>query len=69
MKAVTISLHILIEAGKKYALSTDWLTEDKLYDGQDLMPTSNTFDWIGQAVAKHWQLDQKQLTRIFPETI
>jgi len=42
------------------------LEEINLYQGRDLMPTSNTFDWIGKALQEHWQLSDKQISRIFP---
>jgi len=42
------------------------LEKANLRQGRDLMPTSNTFDWIGKTLQDHWQLSGKQISRIFP---
>ena len=44
------------------------LAPDNLFEGRDLMPTSNTFDWIASALQQHWQLSDSQIARIFPKT-
>ena len=43
------------------------LAPDNLFEGRDLMPTSNTFDWIASALQQHWQLSDSQIARIFPK--
>ena len=44
------------------------LSKDKLYENRDLQPTSNTFSWIASSLSQHWQLDNSQTARIFPQT-
>ena len=43
------------------------LAKEQLFEGRDLMPTSNTFDWIASALQQHWQLSNSQIARIFPK--
>ncbi|MEZ9902558.1 DUF1501 domain-containing protein [Vibrio breoganii] len=39
------------------------LKENQLYQGRDLKPTSNTFDWISQHLAYHWDTNVNTLNR------
>jgi len=43
------------------------LAKDQLFNGRDLMPTTNTFGWISSILEQHWNLDPQQLEHIFPE--
>lgn len=38
----------------------------ELYKERDLMPTSNSFAWIGNILASHWQLSEQELMAVFP---
>ena len=40
------------------------LAPEQLFDGRDLMPTSNIFSWINTAIQQHWQLTDQQTARI-----
>ena len=47
----------------------DWpgLAEKELYEGRDLMPTSDLRAWIGASLNQHWALNSDDLTAIFPD--
>ena len=42
------------------------LAEANLYEGRDLMPTSDTRQWIRAILSQHWKLNGAQLDYIFP---
>lgn len=42
------------------------LATNQLYQARDLMPTSNTFDWIKQSIQTHLNLKADQMANIFP---
>lgn len=46
----------------------DWpgLAPEQLFEGRDLMPTSNNFNWISRALQEHWQLSSAQIAKVFP---
>lgn len=39
---------------------------DALFESRDLMPTSQTFSWLGNILTQHWQLTPSQLENVFP---
>ncbi|KGJ89237.1 DUF1501 domain-containing protein [Thalassotalea sp. ND16A] len=43
------------------------LKNEQLFNGRDLMPTSNTFSWMGAVLQQHWQLSDSQIAKIFPQ--
>ncbi|RDV26867.1 DUF1501 domain-containing protein [Alteromonas aestuariivivens] len=43
------------------------LAPEQLYEQRDLMPTSNSFDWIATVLHQHWQLAQPELRNVFPQ--
>ncbi|MBU2879674.1 hypothetical protein [Aliiglaciecola lipolytica] len=47
----------------------DWpgLAPEKLYQGRDLMATSDVRYWYAKALQSHWKLNRQQLSRIFPD--
>lgn len=42
------------------------LSTEQLFEQRDLLPTSNTHEWIATAMSQHWQLDKQQIAAIFP---
>jgi uncharacterized protein (DUF1501 family) len=42
------------------------LNDDELFAQRDLMPTSNSFAWIGSVLSQHWQFSEKELAQVFP---
>jgi len=42
------------------------LAASKLYEGRDLMPTSDTRQWIRAILSQHWNLNPAQLDYVFP---
>jgi uncharacterized protein (DUF1501 family) len=42
------------------------LAVSKLYEGRDLMPTSDTRQWIRAILSQHWKLNSAQLEYVFP---
>ena len=48
----------------------DWpgLGKQRLFQGRDLKPTSNSFDWIASSIKSHWQLSNEQIDRILPKS-
>ncbi|WP_371193884.1 DUF1501 domain-containing protein [Glaciecola sp. SC05] len=54
-------------ANKQVHGSWPGLGKDQLYEGRDLMPTSDTREWIGKALKAHWSLNKRQLAEIFPD--
>lgn len=45
------------------------LADEQLFQQRDLLPTSNTFTWIGTVLKQHWQLTDTQLSAIFPDFV
>ncbi|WP_342807193.1 hypothetical protein [Alteromonas sp. M12] len=47
----------------------DWpgLAPEKLYQGRNLMATSDVRYWYAKALQSHWKLNRQQLSRIFPD--
>jgi len=45
------------------------LKNEQLFEGRDLMPTSNTFSWIGSVLEQHWGLSAQQLKHILPNAV
>lgn len=43
------------------------LKPEQLFEGRDLKPTSNTFDWIATALQQHWRISDADITKIFPK--
>ncbi|MBU2984693.1 DUF1501 domain-containing protein [Saccharophagus degradans] len=41
------------------------LASNQLYQGRDLMPTSNTFDWMKQSIQSHLNLTTTQMNQVF----
>ena len=44
------------------------LALDQLFEGRDLMPTSNLFSWINTAIQQHWQLNSEKISRVLPNS-
>jgi uncharacterized protein (DUF1501 family) len=42
------------------------LKNEQLFEGRDLMPTSNTFSWIANVLEQHWSLTPNQLKDVLP---
>lgn len=42
------------------------LATEQLYEQRDLMPTSNSYSWIGNVLAQHWQLSEQEIMNVFP---
>ena len=42
------------------------LDKNKLYQGRDLAPTSDSRQWISAVLKQHWQLSSRQLNTVFP---
>lgn len=47
----------------------DWpgLSNDKLFEQRDLMPTTSIFSWIAATLNQHWLLTDDELTAVFPQ--
>ncbi len=46
----------------------DWpgLKDEQLFQQRDLMPTTNSFGWIGNVLSQHWQFTEQELLQVFP---
>lgn len=46
----------------------DWpgLETSQLFEQRDLMPTSNSYSWISNVLANHWQIPESALQQVFP---
>jgi uncharacterized protein (DUF1501 family) len=42
------------------------LSEEELFKKRDLMPTTNSFSWIANVLAQHWQFTDEELKQVFP---
>ena len=42
------------------------LSQDELFKKRDLMPTTNSFSWIANVLAQHWQFTDEELKQVFP---
>lgn len=47
----------------------DWpgLKQSELYEGRDLMPTSDIRSWIGSALQQHWKMSDQAMASVFPD--
>lgn len=47
----------------------DWpgLESSNLFENRDLKATSNSFFWIAEILASHWQFTPKELSQVFPQ--
>ena len=43
------------------------LKQSELYEGRDLMPTSDIRHWLGSALQQHWGMSDKEVARVFPD--
>ena len=43
------------------------LSNNSLYEGRDLQPTSDIRSWMATLLSQHWHLNNKQLASVFPE--
>lgn len=43
------------------------LAEKQLYQGRDLMPTTNSFTWMASVLKHHWQFNDKDIAKVFPQ--
>ena len=43
------------------------LKTSELYEGRDLMPTSDVRSWIGSAMQQHWKMSDQAMTSVFPD--
>ncbi|WP_019026184.1 DUF1501 domain-containing protein [Colwellia piezophila] len=43
------------------------LKADELFEQRDLMPTTNSFGWIGNILSQHWQFTEQELRQVFPQ--
>ena len=53
-------------AGGKIQGRWPGLSMANLYQGRDLMPTSDTRQWIRAILSQHWKLNAAQLDYVFP---
>ncbi|MGI9281795.1 MAG: DUF1501 domain-containing protein [Endozoicomonas sp.] len=44
------------------------LSDDDLYQGRDLQPTSDIRSWIASVLEQHWLMSDSALSRVFPDT-
>ncbi len=42
------------------------LKTEQLFQQRDLMPTTNSFSWIGNVLSQHWQFTEQELLQVFP---
>ena len=52
-------------AAELRVVGQDWQMAN-LYEGRDLMPTSDTRQWIRAILSQHWKLNAAQLDYVFP---
>ena len=52
--------------GGKVKGSWPGLKNEQLFQKRDLMPTTNSFSWIGNVLSQHWQLTPQELMQVFP---
>ncbi|AMO54860.1 DUF1501 domain-containing protein [Endozoicomonas montiporae] len=43
------------------------LKSSQLYEGRDLMPTSDIRHWIGTAMQQHWKMSDQHIANVFPD--
>jgi uncharacterized protein (DUF1501 family) len=43
------------------------LKDEELFAQRDLMPTTNSFGWIGSVLSQHWQFSEQELKYVFPQ--
>nr|WP_136251974.1 DUF1501 domain-containing protein [Ningiella ruwaisensis] len=54
----------VLQGGRIYGR---WPGLAELYEGRDLMPTSDVRGWMAKALESHWGLSQQQIKRVFPD--
>jgi uncharacterized protein (DUF1501 family) len=42
------------------------LATEQLFEKRDLMPTSNSYSWIGNVLAQHWNFSPLEIQAVFP---
>lgn len=42
------------------------LATEQLFEKRDLMPTSNSYSWIGNVLAQHWNFSPQEIKAVFP---
>ncbi len=52
--------------GGKVQGSWPGLNTEQLFQQRDLMPTTNSFSWIGNVLSQHWQFTEQELMQVFP---
>ncbi|HCM48864.1 MAG TPA: hypothetical protein DIS98_15680 [Colwellia sp.] len=52
--------------GGKVQGSWPGLKTEQLFQQRDLMPTTNSFSWIGNVLSQHWQFTEQELKQVFP---
>jgi uncharacterized protein (DUF1501 family) len=52
--------------GGKVQGSWPGLKTEQLFQKRDLMPTTNSFSWIGNVLSQHWQFTEQELMQVFP---
>ncbi|MGJ8682147.1 DUF1501 domain-containing protein [Paraglaciecola sp.] len=47
----------------------DWpgLSKEKLFEGRDLMPTSDVRSWMASVLHQHWNLSLDDIAKVFPD--
>jgi uncharacterized protein (DUF1501 family) len=45
------------------------LATEQLFEKRDLMPTSNSYSWIGNVLAQHWKFSPQEIKVVFPNSI
>ena len=55
-----------VAGGKMCRVAGRGLLVANLYEGRDLMPTSDTRQWIRAILSQHWKLNAAQLDYVFP---
>jgi uncharacterized protein (DUF1501 family) len=53
--------------GGKVRGSWPGLKNEQLFQQRDLMPTTNSFSWIGNVLSQHWQFTEQELMQVFPQ--
>ncbi|GAA6204570.1 DUF1501 domain-containing protein [Thalassotalea sp. SU-HH00458] len=57
-----------IDGGK---VEGNWpgLADHQLFEQRDLMPTTDSFAWLGTILAQHWQFNDEELNHVFPHVL
>jgi len=54
-------------AGGKVEGNWPGLKPQELFERRDLMPTTNSFSWIGSVLSQHWHFTKQELMQVFPQ--